>query len=116
MPWIDKENCSGCGICIDECPTKAISVEKRKAEIDMSLCIRCGLCHDICGRDAIRHDSEKTADRIKDNVDETKRFMDECEKYLKDPLEKIKCLNRMKKHYANEIVINEKTLALLEDL
>lgn len=59
MPWIDKERCIGCGICVDECPADAISIENGKAIIDMEKCIRCGKCHDACPHNAVRHDSEK---------------------------------------------------------
>jgi NAD-dependent dihydropyrimidine dehydrogenase PreA subunit len=27
MPWVDKDKCTGCGICIEECPVGAISME-----------------------------------------------------------------------------------------
>ena len=84
MPWIDKEKCIGCGICVDECPVDTIFIRDEKAEIDMESCIRCGKCHEVCPEDAVRHDSEKIPDEIKINVMETKKFMDACEKYLRD--------------------------------
>ena len=46
MPWIDEKSCTGCGICVDECPVDTISMEDEKAKIDMENCIRCGVCHD----------------------------------------------------------------------
>jgi len=110
MPWIDKDKCVGCGICVDECPVDTISIENEKAEIDMTKCIHCGTCHSVCQEDAVRHDSEKAQDRIKANVSETKKFMDNCEKFLSGPEEKKKCLSRMKKHFKNEGLIAEKTL------
>jgi len=30
MPWIDKNKCTGCGICIRECPVDAISMKEGK--------------------------------------------------------------------------------------
>ncbi len=110
MPWIDKDKCVGCGICVDECPVDTISIENEKAEIDMTKCIHCGTCHSVCQEDAVRHDSEKAQGRIKANVSETKKFMDNCEKFLSGPEEKKKCLSRMKKHFKNEGLIAEKTL------
>ena len=59
MPWVDKNMCIGCGICIDECSVKAITMKNGKAIIDMQKCIRCKKCHGICPQKAIKHDSEK---------------------------------------------------------
>ena len=28
MPWVDKNECTGCGICVEECPVDTISMEK----------------------------------------------------------------------------------------
>lgn len=116
MPWVDEDKCIGCGICIDECPVDTISIENDTAWIDMAGCIHCGRCHDVCPEDAVRHDSEKASDRVKMNVEETKKFMDACEKYLKSESERQKCLNRMKKHFNNEMIIAEKTLEELKSL
>jgi NADH:ubiquinone oxidoreductase subunit F (NADH-binding)/ferredoxin len=51
---IDAEKCTGCGLCLRECPQEAISGEKKKPHvIDQSKCIRCGLCRDSCKFEAI---------------------------------------------------------------
>lgn len=60
MPWVDKDRCTGCSICVEKCPANAISIKDGKAVIDMDKCIRCGKCHDFCPQNAIRHDKEKT--------------------------------------------------------
>ena len=62
MPWIDEESCTGCGICVDECPVDAISMKINEVTIDMAECIRCGVCHDVCPEESVRHDSEKIPD------------------------------------------------------
>jgi len=80
MPWIDKNKCVGCGICVEECPVDAILMENEVAEINMNDCIRCGKCHDVCPEEAVRHDSEKIPDEVKANVEKTKNFMDACAK------------------------------------
>ena len=59
MPWVDNNKCIGCGICVKECPIQAISLENRKAVINMKKCIRCKKCHEICPQKAIRHDKER---------------------------------------------------------
>jgi ferredoxin len=116
MPWIDKGMCVGCGICVEECPVDAIVMEDELAEIDMNDCIHCGRCHDVCDEEAVRHDSEKVPDEVKSNVEETKYFMDACEKYLGDAKERQKCLNRMIKHFNRERMVAEKTIEELESL
>jgi len=51
---VTAENCKGCGRCSKECPTGAISGEKKKPfTIDREKCIRCGLCANVCKFDAI---------------------------------------------------------------
>ena len=116
MPWIDKESCTGCGVCVDECPVDAISLKVEEAEINMDDCIRCGICHVVCPQESIRHDSEKIPEMIKANVDMTKKFMELCVKYLDDVQEKGKCLNRMIKYFNSQKMIAEKTLEELENL
>jgi len=116
MPWIDQNKCTSCGICVSSCPVDAISMKGEGAEIDMSECIRCGICHNICPQEAVRHDSEKIPERIKNNIEITKKNMDLCAKYLRNESSKNKCLERTKKHFKKEKVIAEKTLEELEKL
>jgi len=116
MPWIDKTSCTGCGICISECPVDAITLSNDQAEIDMSECIHCGVCHDVCPQDSIRHDSEKKADMIKANIKITKKYMDLCTQLLGDLNGAEKCRRRMIKHFTNEKIIAEKTIEELEKL
>jgi len=49
---VDADQCVGCGLCTDVCPTDAISVNG-KAEIDHKKCTGCGACVDECSQDAI---------------------------------------------------------------
>ena len=116
MPWVDKGRCTGCTICLAECPVGSISMEGEKAEINMQTCIRCGLCHEVCPEEAIRHDSEKVPENIRANVEQTKKYMDLCVKYLGDVKEADKCLDRMIKHFRKDKMIAEKTLDELEKL
>ena len=45
---IDKEKCTGCGCCVEECPSEAIKMINEKAVIDSEACIDCGVCVDTC--------------------------------------------------------------------
>ena len=50
---VDKEKCTGCGDCVEECPSEAIKMVGDKAEIDAAACIDCGVCIDACPVEAI---------------------------------------------------------------
>jgi Fe-S-cluster-containing hydrogenase component 2 len=50
---VDKEKCTGCETCVDECPAVAISMEGEKAKVDKELCVDCGSCVDVCPSEAI---------------------------------------------------------------
>ena len=53
--WIDPELCTGCGVCLQECPHGAVSGEKKEPhEIDLALCEKCGICRSSCKFDAIQ--------------------------------------------------------------
>ncbi len=46
--------CTGCTVCARNCPTNAISGERRKLHlIDNQTCIRCGICKQVCNFNAI---------------------------------------------------------------
>jgi NADP-reducing hydrogenase subunit HndC len=46
--------CTGCTVCARNCPSNAISGERRQPHvIDQALCVQCGLCKEVCKFDAI---------------------------------------------------------------
>jgi NADH-quinone oxidoreductase subunit F len=45
---IHPEQCLGCGQCLKNCPSKAVSEQGEVCVIDQSLCSRCGICFDVC--------------------------------------------------------------------
>jgi len=50
---VDKEKCTGCESCVEECPSEAITMVDKKAEIDPDTCVDCGVCVDACPAEAI---------------------------------------------------------------
>jgi len=51
---IDKDECTGCGTCVEECPTEAISLNDDDiAVVNADDCTECGLCVDSCPTSAI---------------------------------------------------------------
>jgi NADH:ubiquinone oxidoreductase subunit F (NADH-binding)/(2Fe-2S) ferredoxin/Pyruvate/2-oxoacid:ferredoxin oxidoreductase delta subunit len=53
--WVDPKICTGCGVCLKECPHNAVKGEKKQPhEIDLTLCEKCGICKSSCKFDAIQ--------------------------------------------------------------
>jgi dihydropyrimidine dehydrogenase (NAD+) subunit PreA len=50
---IDKEKCTGCGICLKPAHCLATSMVNDKAEVDEGECIGCGTCSLICPEGAV---------------------------------------------------------------
>jgi electron transport complex protein RnfB len=72
LPFIDPHKCTGCGICVNECPKKIIAliedtpkaIERKRCaeycvqdgvlfEVDQEKCIKCGICFKNCPVEAI---------------------------------------------------------------
>jgi len=116
MPWVNENECTGCGVCVEACPAETIYLENDKAQIHMDNCIRCGHCHEICPEEAVRHDSEKIPDEVNANIARAEECMNACVKYLGDDKEGQKCLNRLIKYFNKEKTVVEKTLERLQML
>ena len=50
---VNLEECTVCGIGVDECPATAIELKKDKAKVDPEECTECGSCVDACPNSAI---------------------------------------------------------------
>ena len=50
---VRKDFCLGCGLCAENCPRQAISLQSGLAQIDQNRCNHCGLCLDVCPQGAI---------------------------------------------------------------
>lgn len=57
---INPENCTGCGLCVRDCPTGALKLEKRSRDEFKLIhyparCAYCSQCESSCVRGAIGH-------------------------------------------------------------
>jgi ferredoxin len=52
VPFIDKQKCTGCGVCIEFCPVDAIMKKDGVAFISIE-CVECGACIAECAEGAI---------------------------------------------------------------
>jgi uncharacterized protein (DUF362 family)/ferredoxin len=54
VPKIERNKCTRCGTCIEDCATSAITYDKEKLPvIDYAACIYCYCCESYCAYDAI---------------------------------------------------------------
>ena len=115
MPWIKKESCTGCGICVDECPAGAIGMENDIAFINDDKCIRCGICHDVCPEDAARHDGERIPEEVQSNLAYAKKLLAH-EYYANDKTKQKQLIERLKRFFTKNKKVAEKTIEQLEIL
>lgn len=51
---VDQEKCTGCLVCLKNCPVKAITGERKQPHfIDQEICTKCGVCFSKCKFDSI---------------------------------------------------------------
>ena len=67
-PFIILHNCTGCGVCSEICPVKAISLRDKKAYFESSRCIGCASCIASCRYNAIEVNWEEGADAIQEKM------------------------------------------------
>ncbi len=74
----NSERCVLCGKCVENCPTKAISVAGGRLVTDKELCVGCGLCADECfncAREVVGR--EYTVGQVMDVLNRDKTFYSE---------------------------------------
>ncbi len=54
LPRIIEETCTGCGRCVEACPTNALAQVDQVAQlVRPNDCTYCTICQEICPEDAI---------------------------------------------------------------
>jgi NAD-dependent dihydropyrimidine dehydrogenase PreA subunit len=53
MVVVDHALCGGCGVCVDECPTKAIALIDGIVVVNADSCDGCGDCIEVCPNKAL---------------------------------------------------------------
>jgi len=58
QPKFDSDKCTGCRLCIRDCPAQAITItkvgeKKFEASIDLGKCVYCAQCAETCPRKVI---------------------------------------------------------------
>lgn len=115
MPWVSRELCTGCEVCVDECTAGAIGMDEGVAVIDDSKCIRCGVCHDVCANEAVRHDGERIPEEVDSHIAWAKKLLGHD--YYADDLGKQQDLiERLQRYFAKNKKVMEKTIERLQDL
>jgi len=60
MPFIDKERCTGCGLCVIDCSTKALTLSQNSERDKFQLlfredaCDACGVCEKSCPENCLQ--------------------------------------------------------------
>jgi len=110
MPWVSQKLCTGCGICVEECPVDAIELNADGfAEINENECIRCGRCHDVCTRQAVRHDGERIPQDVADNL----RWVSKLLGHFDGPAKQHAFMERMMRFFNKQKKVNERTVAAI---
>jgi ferredoxin len=115
MPWINREMCTGCQVCVNECSVGAISMSEDIACIDESKCIRCGICHEVCPNDAVRHDGERIPEEVESHLAWAHKLL-EHEYYVHDEKKQKDLIERLLRYFAKNKKVMEKTIERLEIL
>ena len=69
-PYVEQENCIGCGRCIKICAHDAPSITDGKASIDHDKCVGCGRCIGVCPMDAVCTPGDESNDILNRKIAE----------------------------------------------
>jgi ferredoxin len=86
-PVLDKERCTGCGLCAIDCPTKALTLSQNGEEntyqiiFRQKICNACGICEKSCPENCLRL-VEPGLEQKKTEVEDTLLFKDNISRCL----------------------------------
>lgn len=69
-PYINEQDCVGCGRCVKICAHDAPSISEGKASIDQNKCVGCGRCIGVCPMDAVREAGDESNDILNRKIAE----------------------------------------------
>ncbi len=106
MPWllprkdgpkavVDLENCNGCGLCFDDCPFDAISMQARtdgarfehEVVVNSALCGACGICTGSC---PASNPFRSSARELKSGIDMPQLTADEMRATTKEAISSLR--------------------------
>ena len=106
MPWllprkdglkavVDLENCNGCGLCFDDCPFDAISMQARtdgarfehEVVVNSALCGACGICTGSC---PASNPFRSSARELKSGIDMPQLTVDEMRATTKEAISRMR--------------------------
>lgn len=87
MLKVREDLCLGCGLCVQSCPTGAISLLWDQAKIDQDKCNLCRLCQEVCWQGAI-------VERVPVSREEMTATVSSLRQRTDDLLERIERLKR----------------------
>lgn len=68
LPTINRQRCTGCGLCVQRCPTHAVEMQHGVPVIVRpAACSYCGLCEEYCPVGAISLAYEIVAKEVDDD-------------------------------------------------
>jgi ferredoxin len=53
---VNEAKCTGCGDCVESCPSEALKVENEKVHVNDDDCSDCAACVDVCPETALSLD------------------------------------------------------------
>ena len=55
LPVLDETLCTGCGLCVEVCPTRCLTMGLRHPRLARpAACVSCALCVEVCPAGALR--------------------------------------------------------------